>query len=92
VKSKLFGGTAALLLVDAPPDPGPVSKATASPRITATVPLVVENTGLSRSVIFRLLAAGQLQAVKAGSRTLILWDTVVNYVASLPVAKFGGRV
>ena len=92
MKTKLLAGTATLSLVH--PAPGAVGDSAivaASPRVSATVQGVVENTGLSRTVVFRLLATGQLRAVKAGSRTLILWQTVVDYLASLSVAKFGAR-
>jgi excisionase family DNA binding protein len=45
-------------------------------------------SGLSRSEIYRCLGDGRLQAVKSGSRTLILMDTVRAYLASLPRATF----
>jgi len=48
-------------------------------------------TGLSRSVIYRQLTAGNLRAVKVGSRTLILLQSLIDYVNSLPSATFGGR-
>jgi hypothetical protein len=48
-------------------------------------------TGLSRSVIYRQLAAGNLRAVKGGARTLILLQSLIDYVNSLPSATFGGR-
>ena len=44
--------------------------------------------GLSRSTTNRLLAAGQLQALKVGRRTLITEESIDNYIASLPAATF----
>ena len=45
-------------------------------------------TGFSRSELYRLLADGKLRAVKSGSRTLILMESVRQYLASLPAATF----
>jgi hypothetical protein len=45
-------------------------------------------SGLSRSEIYRRLAAGDLRAVKAGKRTLILADSLRAYLDSLPAATF----
>lgn len=59
-------------------------------RVTTTVAETGRLTGLSRTELYRLLAAGQLRAVKANSRTLILWDSVLEYLDSLPAATFRG--
>jgi len=48
-------------------------------------------SGLSRSAIYRQLTAGNLRAVKGGARTLILLQSLIDYVNSLPSATFGGR-
>ena len=45
----------------------------------------------SRSTIYRLLATGELLAVKRGTTTLVLTDSIHRYVASLPPATFGRR-
>jgi excisionase family DNA binding protein len=45
-------------------------------------------SGLSRSEIYRRLANGDIRAVKSGSRTLILVDSLKAYLANLPAAKF----
>jgi hypothetical protein len=45
-------------------------------------------SGLSRSELYRRLAAGDLQAVKAGKRTLILAASLRAYLAGLPPAAF----
>jgi hypothetical protein len=45
-------------------------------------------SGLSRSEFYRRLAAGDIQAVKSGSRTLILMASLRAHLASLPPATF----
>ena len=45
-------------------------------------------SGYSRSEIYRQLAAGKFKAVKAGSRTLIVLDSLINHLNSLPPATF----
>ncbi len=45
-------------------------------------------SGLSRTEIYRRLATGDIRAVKSGSRTLILMDSLRAYLASLPAATF----
>jgi len=42
--------------------------------------------GIPSTTAYRLLAAGELRAVKAGSRTLVLADSVRDYLARLPAA------
>jgi len=58
----------------------------------ATIANVTRQTGLSRSEIYRLLARGKLKAVKSGRSTLVLMDSVVAHLASLPEATFRARV
>ena len=60
--------------------------------IAATIANVSRWTGLSRSEIYRLLARGKLKAVKSGRSTLVLMDSVVEHMASLPPATFRARV
>ena len=45
-------------------------------------------SGLSRSELYRRLASSDILAVKNGSRTLILMDSLRAHLASLPPAKF----
>jgi excisionase family DNA binding protein len=45
-------------------------------------------SGLSRSEVYRRLAAGDIRAIKSGSRALILMDSLRAYLASLPAATF----
>ena len=59
-------------------------------RVTTTLAETARLTGLSRSELYRLLAQGRLRAVKANRRTLILWDSVREYLDSLPSATFRG--
>jgi excisionase family DNA binding protein len=47
--------------------------------------------GGSRSTVYRLLAAGKLRAVKRGGATLVLTNSIYDYMASLPPATFGRR-
>jgi excisionase family DNA binding protein len=58
--------------------------------ITVTIPDIQERLRISRSEIYRLLAAGKLEAVKSGTRTLVIWDSVLSYVRNLPRATFRG--
>jgi hypothetical protein len=56
--------------------------------IAAPIPDACRISGLSRSEIYRRLSAGDIRAVKSGSRTLILMDSLRAHVASLPLATF----
>lgn len=51
--------------------------------ITVTIPQACELTGLGRSSIYRLFEGGQLQRLKAGSRTLIKVADLEAYIESL---------
>jgi hypothetical protein len=67
----------------------PVSFASAPPaRISATIDTTEELTGISRTTIYDMLARGQLLAVKNRRRTLVVWQSVIDYFDSLPNAKF----
>jgi hypothetical protein len=44
--------------------------------------------GLSRSAIYRHMASGHIRAVKSGARTLVVVESLVEYVGSLPRATF----
>ncbi|MBP0447764.1 helix-turn-helix domain-containing protein [Roseomonas sp. SSH11] len=48
-------------------------------------------TGLSRTMIHALIKRGDLQARKAGRRTLILADALDRYLRQLPMQDQGGR-
>jgi hypothetical protein len=45
-------------------------------------------SGLSRSGLYRKLIAGEILAVKSGSRTLIVVESLLNYLTTLPPATF----
>ena len=48
-------------------------------------------SGLSRSELYRRLTAGDIQAVKSGSRTLVLISSLREHMESLPPATFRPR-
>jgi len=56
--------------------------------LAAPIPDACRVSGLSRSEIYRRLATGDIRAVKSGSRTLILMESLRAYLASLPAATF----
>jgi hypothetical protein len=53
-----------------------------------TIPAAQGFSGLSRSEIYRRMAAGDISAVKNGSRTLVLTESLRAYMSSLPQATF----
>ena len=59
--------------------------------LAAPIPAACRISGLSRSEIYRRLATGDIRAVKSGSRTLILMDSLRTHLASLPAATFRAR-
>ena len=46
-------------------------------------------SGLSRSALYRKLAAGEIEAVKSGTRTLVVVASLRAHLANLPLAKIG---
>src|SRR6516164_533443 len=56
--------------------------------LAAPIPDACRISGLSRSEIYRRLAAGDIRAIKSGSRTLILMDSLRAHLAALPAATF----
>jgi hypothetical protein len=44
--------------------------------------------GKCRRSVYNLIAADQLQAVKSGRNTLVVYQSLKEYAASLPAAKF----
>ena len=57
----------------------------------AAIPEACRLSGLSRSEIYRQLASGDIRAVKSGSRTLIVVESLRSHLAKLPAAKFRTR-
>jgi hypothetical protein len=49
------------------------------------------NGGESRASIYRALAAGELDAVKRGRRTLVVRDSIIRRLNSLPKATFSAK-
>jgi len=45
-----------------------------------------KHSGLGRTKLYQLIAQGKITALKCGSRTLILTDSLETYIASLPRA------
>ncbi|MBV8523011.1 MAG: hypothetical protein JOY71_12965 [Acetobacteraceae bacterium] len=66
----------------------PPSKAGAEP-LTVSVFDARRITGMSNTELYRCLAAQKIRAVKCGTRTLIMMDSLRHYIASLPQATFG---
>ena len=64
------------------------------PRASMSPPLAVKPSeaarliGGSRSGVYRLLRTNELRAVKRGVTLLVLMDSIVEHVASLPPATF----
>ena len=56
--------------------------------LAVTIHEAVRVSGLSRSELYRRLADGKVRAVKSGSRTLILMDSLRTHPTSLPAATF----
>jgi hypothetical protein len=56
--------------------------------VAAPIPDACRISGLSRSEMYRRLATGDIRAVKSGSRTLILMDSLRAHLARLPAATF----
>ena len=48
-------------------------------------------SGISRSELYRRMAAGQIKARKSGRSTLVLMDSLREHLASLPPAIFRQR-
>lgn len=62
---------------------------TSGDQIGHLIPDACRKSGLSRTALYRELAAGRLKAVKAGRRTIILAESLRELIASLPPARFG---
>jgi hypothetical protein len=55
--------------------------------IAVPVPQASALMGKSPRGVYELMAAGELKAVKSGRNTLVLYDSIREYVAGLPMAK-----
>lgn len=57
--------------------------------IALTVPEAVKASGLSRSALYEAMRRGDVAARKAGRRTLIPFEDLEAYIASLPTYRAG---
>jgi hypothetical protein len=53
------------------------------------VPVTQASAIIAKSprMIYELMATGELEAVKSGRNTLVVYDSIKKYVAGLPAAK-----
>ena len=53
------------------------------------VPVLQASAIIARSprMVYEMMATGELRAVKSGRNTLILYNSIREYVAKLPLAK-----
>jgi hypothetical protein len=56
--------------------------------ILMPVDRVADLIGKCRRSVYQLIASDQLEAVKAGRNTLVVFASVKRYVDSLPAARF----
>lgn len=54
-----------------------------SDTILNSIPRVCERTGLGRSKVYELIAAGEIKTVKVGRRTLVPEDWLIAFAESL---------
>ncbi len=59
--------------------------------LTITVQDACRSTGLGRTTIYALIAAGKLEACKAGARTLIRTASLERYIGGLRSTTIGRR-
>jgi hypothetical protein len=55
--------------------------------LACTIDTTKQVTGDSRSKIYELIGDGTYEAVKSGTRTLIIFESIKRRIASLPRAK-----
>jgi hypothetical protein len=60
--------------------------------LLCTIPQAAATIGGSDRGIYRLIAVGQLQAVKSGKRTLVVIGSLHEYAAKLPAVKIKREV
>ncbi len=62
------------------------TQSTPPPAATFNIEGARDYSGLTRTKIYELVASGDLDARKAGRRTLIVGDSLRDYLANLPRA------
>jgi hypothetical protein len=63
-----------------------ISTADLEGQITCTIPHALKASGLGRSKFYVLLASGAIDARKCGGRTLVVVDSLRDYLEGLPPA------
>jgi excisionase family DNA binding protein len=53
-----------------------------------TIPNTAERLGVSQGMVWRMLAAGQLRALKIGRATRVHSDEIERLISSLPQAEY----
>jgi hypothetical protein len=80
-----------IILVPSPSDSGEKSRGTAMNSETlplmASIADTVKWSGVSRSSLYELIAAGKIEARKAGAKTLVVTASVVRWLDNLPQAR-----
>lgn len=71
------------MTTDDPTKSGPADPLLGIPRV------MVSLGDRSRSAVYAMLAAGELEAVKCGGRTMVRCSELERFIAALPKAKFG---
>lgn len=51
-----------------------------------TIPTAVKASGIGRTRMYELIGAGTIEARKAGTRTLVMTDSLRAYLSTLPPA------
>jgi len=78
-----------LVAIEGGTQPAPRLTGPADAPLGVKVAQAAKMLGESKNTIYRLLASGQLRAVKRGATTLILMSSIHGYFGSLPPAQFG---
>ena len=55
--------------------------------LTVTISQTEDLTGESRSQIYNRIGRGEYEAIKAGRRTLVIYESIKRRIAALPRAK-----
>jgi hypothetical protein len=55
--------------------------------LLVSVPQGCQIIGRGTAAMYELIGAGKVKAVKSGGRTLLIYESLVAYVAGLPPAK-----
>jgi hypothetical protein len=59
-----------------------------STRFAARMSVAAQESGVSEPSLYRLLAMGKIKGKKNGRTTLILMETLRNYIQALPDARY----